>query len=620
VHHSVTAVRERVPWYSSLRVRLLVVSILVALCSVTATAWLAVTTTTTAIQQQQGQLLSDDASIYDTLLGYAATHHDWSGAASQVRRLAARTGRRIVLTTQVRQVIVSSGPSATPLPATASAVVDPLNVTGPMAPTGAGAPEGGIDPRVVGPFLLTPAERTILADEAGKLLACLRGLGYGVTLSTGPNGRPAFALTGNAPKPYWYLSCGVLSFDKPTPSERQALGRLNSLVDGCLSRQHLSPVTLNIDESGITWNAGFHPFGNTVAVQACLDASRREQLRPYAAPPALLFIIDPAGQAAGVSTLTPAGRLRIAEVSALVLALTVAVTVAASARLTGSLSRLTSAARNPGTQPVRVPVTGKDEIGQLTAAFNELTERRERAESQRKAMISDIAHELRTPLGNIRGWLEAAEDGVAAPDEVLTSSLLEEALLLQHIIDDLSDLAAADAGQFRLHREPTRLDELLRQVAHAQSPQAEAAGVRLEAHLAAGADLSADPARLRQAVGNLVSNAIRHTPPGGNVTVTCQRAGREFIIEVADTGSGISHDDLPRIFDRFWRADKSRSRRTGGSGLGLPITRQLVEAHGGHVTVASVPDHGSVFTIWLPAGDPSHPIPGPSELRAGKPG
>jgi two-component system, OmpR family, sensor histidine kinase BaeS len=610
VHHSVTAVSRRVPWYSSLRVRLIVVSILVALCSVTATAWLAVTTTTTAIRQQQGQLLSDDASIYDALLGYAATHHDWSGVASQVRLLAARTGRRIVLTTQSRQVIASSGPSATPLPAIASAVVDPLKVTGPMAPAGADAPEDGIDPRVFGPFLLTPAERTILTDMAEKILSCLRGNGFGATLSTGPTGRPVLAITGNSPTPYWYLNCGALSLDKPLPSEDQALSQLNELVDACLSRRRLPPITLNTDESGITWDGGFRPVSDGATVQACLDASRREQLRPYATPPALLFITDPAGQAAvGTTTLTATGRLRIAEVSALVLLLTVAVTVAASARLTGSLGRLTSAARNPGTRPIRVPVTGKDEIGQLTAAFNDLTERRERAELQRTAMISDIAHELRTPLGNIRGWLEAAEDGVATLDQTLTSSLLEEALLLQHIIDDLRDLAAADAGQFRLRQEPTRLDELMRQMAHAQRPQAEAAGVRLETRVAEGAELSADPARLRQAVGNLVSNSIRHTQPGGDVTVTCQRTGSEFIIEVADTGSGISPDDLPRIFDRFWRAEKSRSRRTGGSGLGLPITRQLVEAHGGHVTVASAPGRGSVFTIWLPAGDPIAPGP-----------
>lgn len=605
MHHSVTTVRQRVAWYASLRVRLLVVSILVALCSVTATSWLAVTTTTTVIQQQQGQLLSDDASIYDTTLGYAATHPGWSGILAQVRLLAARTGRRIVLTNASRQVIAESSQSAVVLPATASAVVDPLNVTGPLAPTGADAPEYGIDPRVVGPFLLTVVERGALAYLAEKSAYCLRAEGYGVTVRTGPSGRPVLVITGSSPKPYWYLTCGVQNLSNPTTTEKLALSRLSALVDGCRGRQHLPPVDLNVDASGITWSAESEPVNNGAAVQACLDAGRRQQLKPYAAPPALLFITDPAGQAAvgGTTALTPAGRLRIVEVSALVLFLTVAVTVAASARLTGSLGKLTTAARNPGTQPMRVPVTGKDEISQLTTAFNDLTERREQAESQRKAMISDIAHELRTPLGNIRGWLEAAEDGLAAPGESLTSSLLEEALLLQHIIDDLRDLAAADAGQFRLHREPTRLDEVLRQVVHAQRPRAEAADVRLETRVEDGADLDADPARLRQAVGNLVSNAIRHTPPGGAVTVTCQRAGSEFIIEVADTGSGIGPGDLPRIFDRFWRADKSRSRRTGGSGLGLPITRQLIEAHGGRIAVASVPDRGSVFTIWLPAAD-----------------
>ncbi len=230
-------------------------------------------------------------------------------------------------------------------------------------------------------------------------------------------------------------------------------------------------------------------------------------------------------------------------------------------------------------------------------------------------MISDIAHELRTPLGNIRGWLEAAEDGVADPGMALISSLLEEALQLQSIIDDLRDLAAADAGQFRLRLEPTRLDELLRQVVSAQRARAEAVDVRLtarvpdRAHLGAG--LNADPVRLRQAVGNLVANAISHTPPGGEVTVTYMRMGSHFIIEVIDTGSGISAEDLPLIFDRFWRADKSRSRRTGGSGLGLPITRQLVEAHGGHVTAASTPGQGSVFTIWLPGGSPLRITLGP---------
>jgi two-component system sensor histidine kinase BaeS len=246
-------------------------------------------------------------------------------------------------------------------------------------------------------------------------------------------------------------------------------------------------------------------------------------------------------------------------------------------------------------------VTGNDEIGYLAAAFNDLSERRERIEEQRKAMVSDVAHELRTPLSNIRGWLEATQDGVAVPDQSLIASLLEEALLLQHIIDDLRDLAAADAGSFRLHHEPVRIAELLDQVAEAHRARAEAAGVRLNVLPADGeAELTADPVRLRQAVGNLVDNAVRHTPSGGSVTVGARPVGDDLVIEVTDTGTGIGPDELPHVFDRFWRAEKSRSRQTGGSGLGLAIVRQLAHAHGGTVAATSEPGEGAVFTLRLP--------------------
>lgn len=184
------------------------------------------------------------------------------------------------------------------------------------------------------------------------------------------------------------------------------------------------------------------------------------------------------------------------------------------------------------------------------------------------------------------------------------ASLLEEALLLQHIIDDLRDLAAADADSFRLHREPIRIADLLDQVAEAHRARAEAAGVLLNVLSTDGdAELVADPVRLRQAVGNLVDNAVRHTPRGGNVTVGAYPAGDELIIEVTDTGTGIGPDELPHVFDRFWRAEKSRSRQTGGSGLGLAIVRQLAHAHGGTVTATSRPGHGAVFTLRLPRTD-----------------
>jgi two-component system sensor histidine kinase BaeS len=218
-------------------------------------------------------------------------------------------------------------------------------------------------------------------------------------------------------------------------------------------------------------------------------------------------------------------------------------------------------------------------------------------------MVSDVAHELRTPLSNIRSWLEAAEDGLATSvsDPALTTALLHEAMQLQHIIDDLQDLAAADAGRLRLHPEHVRLGELLDQVITAHEGGADAAAVTLRTSILGDPDLTADPVRLRQATGNLVSNAIRHTPAGGSVTVHAGAADGQVTIAVSDTGEGIAAEDLPHVFDRFWRADKSRTRRTGGSGLGLAIARGIVEGHGGEIAVTSVPGRGSTFTLRMPA-------------------
>jgi two-component system sensor histidine kinase BaeS len=210
---------------------------------------------------------------------------------------------------------------------------------------------------------------------------------------------------------------------------------------------------------------------------------------------------------------------------------------------------------------------------------------RERLEKQRTDMVGDIAHELRTPLSNIRGWLETAQDGVSTVDPPLLASLLEEAGLLQHIIHDLQDLALADAGTLRLHREPVDVPELLNDLRATASVEAEPLTV------------FADPVRLRQVLGNLVTNAVRHTPPGSRVTL---RAYPDGVIEVADTGPGIGPEDLPYVFDRFWRAEKSRNRATGGSGLGLAIVRKLAEAHGGAATAFSVPGQGATFRLRLP--------------------
>ncbi len=375
-----------------------------------------------------------------------------------------------------------------------------------------------------------------------------------------------------------------------------------------------------------------------------MGTARSEQLGSYVASPALLFIGDEGGATVPGFDLSPANTAKIAGAAALVLALTVGASVLAGARLVRPLHALTGAAQRmrDGEESASVPVSGDDEIARLAAAFNDMSAHRARLEEQRRAMVSDVAHELRTPLSNIRGWLEAAQDGLADPDPAFVSSLLEEAVQLQHIIDDLQDLAAADAGVLRLHPEPVRVGELLGQVAAAHQARADTAEVTLRVETADGRvpEVAADPVRLRQAVGNLVSNAVRHTPPGGTVTLRAygggggagsrsedgdgsdsptghgseggsgSRGGSAFppgdvVIEVADTGTGIPADDLPYVFDRFWRAEKSRSRRTGGSGLGLAIVRKLAEAHGGTAGAASTEGEGSVFSIRLPGPAPT---------------
>jgi two-component system sensor histidine kinase BaeS len=286
-----------------------------------------------------------------------------------------------------------------------------------------------------------------------------------------------------------------------------------------------------------------------------------------------------------------------------VLAVTVCAAWLAASRLVRPVRALTAAAQQLGARDgtVRVDPVAKGEVGQLAEAFNAMSARLERAEAQRKALVSDIAHELRTPLANIGGWLEATQDGLATMEPELISSLLEEVELLRYLVDDLQDLAQADAGTLQIHREPIDARDVVDQVTAAHQGRADDSGVRLRAATRSRLDLLADPARLRQALGNLVANAVRYTPPRGEVTVVGRRTGDTVVLEVVDTGAGISAEDLPHVFERFWRADKSRSRSTGGSGLGLAITRHLVEAHGGSVSADSVPGAGTTFRLVLPA-------------------
>ncbi|MFF5426399.1 MULTISPECIES: sensor histidine kinase [unclassified Streptomyces] len=602
---------DRLPLHKRLLFRLFVVSVVVGACSVAATAWLAARTATGAIVREQGQIVADDARITDRLLAYAAGHSTWSGVQPEVLRLSRETGRHIVLSSQDHRPLADSAPRTPPPSARSVTVLDPL------AAEGVHGSEDRIDPRAVGPYRLTAAERALLHGHARREAACFAKSGMKSVIDTAPSGRPTVRHLGRSGAPAPAPLCDRVLERTITLTERAALDELDALVARCLSGTGISGIRVGIDFSWSRTAGGPWTPNSDNDITSCVAHSRREQLKSYVAPPANLAL-GPAREAGRTAFgVSPRSTTEIVALAALVFALSVGAAVLVAARVVQPLRHLTHAARlmRDAGDTAPVPVRSRDEIGRLTSAFNELAEHRARLESERKAMISDIAHELRTPLSNIRGWLEAAQDGVATVDAEYIDSLHNEAVLLQHVIDDLRDLAALDDGRLVLHPEPTPVRLLLDQVSAGQQARAEAGRIALIVEADDDLWLDADPVRLRQAVGNLVSNAIRHTPAGGTVTLSGSAdgaegtGGRESIrIEVRDTGSGIAGEDLPHVFDRFWRADKSRSRQYGGSGLGLSIVRKLTEAQGGTVNVSSEPGLGSVFELRLPGMHDGFPV------------
>ncbi|WP_067508945.1 cell wall metabolism sensor histidine kinase WalK [Actinoplanes sp. TFC3] len=596
--------RNRVPLRHSLITRLLATSVLIAIAAIGATAWLAARTATRAISQEQGQSLTDDKGVYDMLVGYAATHPDWSGAPALIQERAAKLGRRITLMTEDRLVLAdtdATGPSLRT--ARPSATIDPLNLD--LGLTGG---TDRIDSRAAGPFFVPVNQRASLRKAAEVELVCLRKLGLDGKIETLPTGR--FSVTVTTPDPSdEALDCRTSAFER-TPAEEKTLEKLGRMAASCLNLEdnlvlQIAPdlsffVAKNqspLPDTVQAYQRGVYSPSNaegTARVRSCIEKSRKTMLQPYVAPAALLFVTDPGtGSDQTRFTLSRANTVRIVSVTGAVLLATIVVTVLAGRRLVRPLRALTEAAD----QQAPAAVSTHDEIGRLARALNDSTERRDQAEAQRRAMVSDVAHELRTPLSNIRSWLEAAQDDLAPTDAQLLTLLHEEAVLLQHIIDDLSDLAAADAGTLRIHPEPIYLYDVLTHVVESHRSTALAAGVRLTMAIDGDPVLPADTVRLRQLVGNLVSNAIRYTPAGGSVTVGADATS----IWVRDTGVGIAAEHLPKLFDRFWRADESRSRATGGSGLGLAIARKIAEAHGATIDVVSEPGRGTDFTVRFPS-------------------
>ncbi|MCT2587849.1 sensor histidine kinase [Actinophytocola gossypii] len=517
----------------SLLPRLLGRSLAVAAIAAVGTALL-----TTRDPGDDTPLLSTDAEIRDALFTHANEHRSWNGVEPLVRALADRTGRRIALTTPDGERIADSAPVAA-LPSTPAARID------------ASAPPGrDVTPRP-----------TVVARSAGFQL------GFYVWQLTDEERRHRETLAAEA------ADCLRRDGTTPTRVHHRPTAAARPSGDPCVPSELHAPSAA----------------GRRLAaeVAACQDAQCVQSARQsYVAPPADLWL----GVGDRFDPLAPDTRWHTLATMAAILLLAAAVTVPATRRLLRPVRAVTAAARRlaSGDHAPRVSVRGDDEVTRLAVTFNTMAAAIEERTRHRTALLGDVAHELRTPLTNVRTHLEAAQDGVLPMDPALVRSLIEESILLDRLVTDLHDLSAAESGTLPVHLEDSDLADLAARTVSAHRARAEASEVDLRLTVPGPVPVRADPARLRQALGNLVANALRHAPGGiVEVTVTADPVS----VTVTDTGPGIAPEHLPHVFDRHYRAHPT------GTGLGLAITRHIVEAHHGTVEVTSTP---TTFTVHLP--------------------
>jgi two-component system sensor histidine kinase BaeS len=541
----------RVRPHRGLPFRLLALSLAVCAVSVVATAWLVVRSI--GIQQQESaQTLAKDREVYVTLMTWAQEHGGWDDVQGLTRRLGDGSGYRVALTTLDGTVVADSTTD-----------------------------DGRPSPRRAA---LDPADARTLLDPQ-RLDALLA-----VDL---PTPTPEPSPTPDVPAP---------DVTTPDVALRDGAGSDVALRDD--ARPDAVPV----------------PAPDPEARELVADVLRERAqaaTEPAAAPvvePLLLHLTPQDAVASTFVDLSDRNRLRILAIAAAVLLVATTVSLVVGSRMTRPLRALAAAAgrMSAGEVGTRVRVGGRDEIGAVAVAFNAMAESREQQEAARKAMVSDVAHELRSPLSIIRGQVEAAQDGLVDLDPALLASLHEEAVTLHRVVDDLQVLALADAGALRLHRERVDLGEAVRQQVAAARAAAGPGAPRLTCTVtgASAGAVDVDPVRVRQVLGNLLSNALRHTGADGEVRVELDAGPTATVLTVQDTGAGIPADRVAHVFDRFYRADPSRSRTTGGSGLGLAIVRDIVELHGGTVTLTSEEGVGTRVVVAVPTQDEEDPTVG----------
>jgi two-component system sensor histidine kinase BaeS len=537
----------------SFRLRALALIMFIAVTATTATAWLTSRQASHQIRESVAAGRQEVALIGAGLRGYGLAHGTWDGIAATVAGLSHRTGQRIRVETDSGALLADSDMLAG---GTARKVV--------------GAPIS-VDPRpafrlpAAGmPTLLVRLTVTAIGRyrSAVRYAACLTRGGAAVTAHPGGDGVPV--VTAGAGGEQTVAACEqrqLILFEADTITARGCLRKSAGRLDSCLKK---------------------------------VFAARTSD----AAPQRLQIYLGAGDQAAPSLRTGPTVVVALIVAAAAILG-----ALLLSRGVLRPINTMTGAARRLGAGDLshRIAVSGQDEIAELGRSFNRMADSLQESEERQRRLIGDVAHELRTPLANLRGYLEALHDGVVEPSPELLASLHEEVLLQQRIVEDLQDLALAEAGALTYHRGVVEVGELLQTCLTAHRALAEAAGVSLTVEVTEPVKIDADPDRLRQMFANLITNAVRASAPGDSIRLTATRDRASVTIRVRDTGAGIPAADLPHLFDRFWRADAARGRTTGGSGLGLAIARQIVMDHRGTISVASSPGLGTTFTVVLPA-------------------
>ncbi|MFG1603216.1 sensor histidine kinase [Actinoplanes sp. NPDC049265] len=569
----------------SFRLRVFALVVLVAISAIVATAWLTLSLTSREVARSQQAEATHQATIVQRVRDYGLRNGRWPGVDQVVAELAGSTGLHIQLRTADGTVLTDSdtteGAPASVLRGSALTIDPQPTLEWTPSASNPQVTRVGAPPTLpTDLFAAAGSARPAPADPAARAL--LQAAQYRAALiavrciADHSPARPALDLDHapylTAKQINGFPACVTAAAHQVT-ADTSWVAELRGTLVPCVSSR----------------------FG-TERVESCLQQAYLRGVAEFSAVPLRLYL-----GFRDNSSFTDLGRPALIGVAGLIL-IALAGTALIARRVTRPVWLLTEASLRlaDGKLDVRVPIKGRGELALLSASFNAMAEAVQSSEERQRRLIADIAHEMRTPLSNLRGYLEALSDGVVDPSRALFVSLHEETLLQRRILDDLQELALAEAGDLTYSKGSFDLADLATNAATAHRAAAAEAGVELEVVASAETYVRADPERIRQVIGNLLSNAIRYTDRDGQVTLRVRPDKFEAVLIVEDTGVGITPDDLPRVFDRFWRADPARQRATGGSGLGLTIAHRIVTDHNGRIAVTSVPGSGSTFTVRLP--------------------